>query len=322
MAFCRALTDTVDFETLRSTRAIVGWCRRARKVIGREDAKYATIDYSTTRPFSSGVNISGGSLGFQQFAAAQVNFTLGPKDTRVVFRRSGTFRKVLKLAGRSHVLLQDTEDKRAWLVNADDVILHIIQTRLYRDQPYTEPPILLEYLDTACKTLENNENRQIPSSGETVSVMVADIWSMLEILLDQAIGLNKTPDRSIKIPFQKDIVGFEFMGIVEERSPLETKQYTAKSASGGWTRLVKDTGTLVLIAKGFQDLIVPETHSRDDCLTWRKMPKGEDYLGTTVTSLMDFYTMAGSKSDLRHLTSSGLYWRSENMTTGHITLRL
>ncbi|KAF4345568.1 RSC complex subunit Rsc7 [Fusarium beomiforme] len=208
----RAFIDTVNFETLRSTRAIVGWCRRARKVIGREDATYETIDYSTTKPLSYGLNISGGALGFQQFAAAQLNFTLGPKDTRVVFQRSGAFRKILQFAGRSHIMLHDTEEKRAWLVNADDVILHIIQARLSRNQPSNQLPSLLKYLDTAFKTLEQNEDWKLISSSESVSSMVTEIWSMLEMLLDKSTGLNKTPERSVRMPFQKEIFGFEFMG--------------------------------------------------------------------------------------------------------------
>ncbi|KAJ4022922.1 hypothetical protein NW752_003378 [Fusarium irregulare] len=311
----RALMDSVDFETLRSTRAIVGWCSDARKVIGRDDASYSTIGYSTARPFSSSINVSGGALGFQQFGAAQLNFTLGPKDTKVVFQHSGSFHKVLKLAGRSHVLLQDTEEKRAWLVNADDVILHIVQTRLCHDHKRTGPPTLLKYLDTASQTLESNENWQALGSKETVSAMVADTWSMLEMLLDQTTELNQTSDRAVKMPFVKALVGFEFMAVVEERSPLETKEYAAKSNSGGWTRLIRDTGTLVLFAQGFQDLI-ESSHTRNQCFSWRSIPKGEDYLGTTVSVLEDLYNVAGSKSDHRRLTSSGLYWRSENIVFG------
>ncbi|RGP81018.1 pfs domain [Fusarium longipes] len=317
----RALTDTVTLKMLQSARAIVGWCRNARKIIGREDATYNNIDYSTTRPFSSVLNFSGGSVGFQQFGAAQLNFTLGPKDTRVVFQRSGNFGRVLRWADMSHILLQDTEEKRAWLLNADDVILHIIQKRLHIKQQSSQEIdrvlSLLKYTNTAFETLSNNENWQASSSSETVGAMVAEIWSILEMLLDQVNLLKKTPDRNVTIPFQKEIVGFEFMSIVDERSPLETKQYTAKSTSGGWTRLIKDTGTLVLFAKGFQDLIKPESNSSDGYLTWQSLPKGEDYLGTTVPILMDLYTMAGNKSDLQHLTSSGLYWRPGNTVFEH-----
>ncbi|KAH7196444.1 uncharacterized protein B0J16DRAFT_365785 [Fusarium flagelliforme] len=311
----RALTDSVDFETLRSTRAIVGWCRDARKIIGRDDAVYSTIGYSTAKPFSSSVKFSGGALGFQQFGAAQVNFTLGPKDTKIFYQRSGQFRDILKYAARSHVLLQDTEEKRAWLVNADDVILHIVQTRLCQDHESAGSPTLLKYLDTASRTLGSNENWHALGSNKTVNAMVDNIWSMLEMLLDQSIRFNQTQDRAIKMPFQKTLVGFEFMGVVEERSPLETKEYSAKNSSGGWTRLVKDTDTLVLFAQGFQDLI-ESSHTRSDCFPWRRMPKGEDYLGTTVSVLKDLYNVAGSRSDHRHLTSSGLYWRSERSAFG------
>lgn len=312
----RALIDTVDFETLETTRAIVGWCRRARKVVGREIAAYHGIDYSGTKAFSSGIRYSGTSFGFQQFGTAQLNFTMGPKDTRVVFQRSGTFTKILRWAGESHVLLQDTVDKRAWLVNADGVILHVIQTRSYRDQTHNqetnESLDHLEYANTASETLANHENWKFPTSSDTVSDMVFEIWSKLEMLLDQATALNKTPDRRVRIPFQKELVGFEFMGIVKEKSPLDIKRYTLENDSGGWARLIKDTATLVLFAQGFRDLIEPESCNQEDCSAWQKMPKGRDYLGTTVPILMDFYAMAGSSSDLKRLTSSGLYWCSQN----------
>ncbi|KAF4463070.1 RSC complex subunit Rsc7 [Fusarium albosuccineum] len=304
----RATIELVDFEALQITRAIVGWCNHARKVVGRQEANYADIDYSTASPVSSSLKFSGGSIGIQQFAVTQVDFSLGPKDSKVPFRRSGNLGKILRLAKRQHLVLHDTGDKRAWLVNADDVILHVIQTSIVKNQHHRQ--MQLQYQDSAAETLRSHQTHPVSDDGETVSDMVMSTWSILEMLLDQMVQSNKSPDRPVKWPRQKTVTGFEFMGIVEERSPLDKVEFNMEDNSGNWTRLIKDTSTLVLFATGLKDLITTEDSDTSVCNAWRMMPKGKNYLGTTVPVLMDFYATAGSGQTLQHLTRGGLYWSS------------
>lgn len=58
---------------------------------------------------------------------------MGRKDSKVYFKRSGTYRKVLSWAAKTKVALYDTGERRALLVRADDVILRIIHTRNSRE---------------------------------------------------------------------------------------------------------------------------------------------------------------------------------------------
>ncbi|TGJ87835.1 hypothetical protein E0Z10_g979 [Xylaria hypoxylon] len=45
----RALLAEIDLQSLRTTRAILGWCGSAETVLGREDINYENIDYSTAQ---------------------------------------------------------------------------------------------------------------------------------------------------------------------------------------------------------------------------------------------------------------------------------
>jgi hypothetical protein len=75
------------------------------------------------------LKISGVSLGFQHFGLAQINFTLGAKDGVCHFQRQGSYEYIISTAGKTRVVLYDTEEKRAWLVHATEAMLHIAQHR-------------------------------------------------------------------------------------------------------------------------------------------------------------------------------------------------
>ncbi|CAM1502157.1 Fc.00g041410.m01.CDS01 [Cosmosporella sp. VM-42] len=293
----RALVDEVDLNSLRDTRVVVGWCSHARVMLGKEEMNYENLEYSTAGVQSSSLNFSGGAIGFQQFGAGHLNFAMGPKDAKVHFKRSGTYRKVLSWASKTNVLLYDTAERRAWLVHADDVILHIIRARGSREAFISNGKgVSLQEGSTSTESLRLNESILISDDGETFRDMVSSIWSMLEFLLDEDVQMDGRSERPLETPFKRKVSGYEFMGVVEERSPFQRKQCTIGKSGGSWTSLIDDTGALVLFASGFEDLIRPTEDMKGLCHAWNSMPKGKDYLATTVGSSISFNLSMGRTS--------------------------
>jgi hypothetical protein len=126
----RAMLPEVSLRDITSLRAIVGWCMVANSKLGSESAAYGNIDYSKAEVVSEiEVHCSGGTLGFQQFGMASLDFRFGFKDGKCHFQRKGTFRKIAQVAKNTPITLYDTGERRAWLVPASEVMLHIIQHR-------------------------------------------------------------------------------------------------------------------------------------------------------------------------------------------------
>ncbi|KAH6973134.1 hypothetical protein BKA56DRAFT_620496 [Ilyonectria sp. MPI-CAGE-AT-0026] len=310
----RALTDQVDLESLKTTRAVVGWCSQARTMLGMNEMNYCNIDYSTAEASSASLRFSGGAIGVQQFAVAQIDFVLGPKESKASYKRSGTFRQVIGWAATKNVILYDITEKRGWLVKAVDVILHIVQTKNW-NAPFSiqGKRLELKIANSPARSLQLNEQVVISDDGETFNGMVTRIWSLLEVLSEEGVQSCQSPDREVSVSFQQKLSGYEFMGVVEERSPLPKKQCHIAKTSGGWTQLVDDIDidALVLFASAFEDLIQP-AKDLGLCHQWRTVPKGNDYLGTTVAVLRDLFKVAGCKLSLDYLTSSKLCWHCED----------
>lgn len=125
----RATLQEVSLREIATLRAIVGWCSVAETNLGSDSANYENIDYSKTVDAESGVQCSGGTLGFQQFGVASIEFRNGCKDWKCYFQRKGTFQKIVRIAENTPIALYDTGEERAWLVPASEVMLHIIQHR-------------------------------------------------------------------------------------------------------------------------------------------------------------------------------------------------
>ncbi|KAF9639599.1 hypothetical protein BFW01_g11405 [Lasiodiplodia theobromae] len=315
----RALVEEIGLDSLYSTRAIIGWCSATEILLGSERINYENIHYSGAEDASHAFSITGGAVGFQQFGAGQIDFKLGAKEGKFHFQRvGGPYKRIISVAEKTPVVLYDTAEKRAWLFPASAVMLHIAQTRHYEDPTNDEGELFkLFSKDTSTcsareRLLEDAGNLLSKSDGYQLKNMILDIWSLLEYLLDQSVRIDTAPGITPSVTLRDTLCGFEFKAVVEERSPVRLKSRHIDKTSGGWTDLVKDIDALVLFANGFEDLILPSTTAVTEqhlCHRYRTVPKGKDFLATTVKSLIDLYAVAGSPLDRSYLTSSSkLQW--------------
>ncbi|KIW33448.1 uncharacterized protein PV07_00300 [Cladophialophora immunda] len=314
----RALMDQVDFECLQKTRAVLGWCSATRCLLGSRDADYGSIDYSGAKEAGRSFNFAGGTLGFQQFGVAQLDFTLGPKDGKCHFQRTGPYQRIVSAAEKTLVVLYDTSDERGWLVPASEVILHMCHHR-NQVEPFEigGSAVLLPCTkatgQSAKKILLENASLDLcdPSFEKyTLRDLILNYWSLLEFLLDQNVRRDQASGNAMHMPLHEVLQGYEYRSVVEERSPFRTKQTTLRRTCGGWPALVRDVDALVLFASGFEDILRP---LKDDqfhhvCLKWRSMPKEHSYLATTVKILQDLYEVAGNRLHRQYLTSTQLQW--------------
>lgn len=316
----RASLNEVDLGSLRTTRAIVGWCSAASSLLGSDTANYENIDYSGAQDADTPLKFAGGTLGFQQFGVAQFDFTLGPKDGKCHFQRSGPYQRIISAAEKTPVVLYDTAEERAWLVPASGVMLHMAHHRNWLE-PFETNGKRVKLFATgpagpsAKEILLKCASMDLSDCGEyTFKDMVINIWSQLEFLIDQNVRRDRTPGTAVTEKLRDVIQGFEFKAVVEERSPFRRKQKTIGKTSGGWPALVRDVDALVLFANGYEDIIRPLTNNNNQslCSLWRTVPKWKDYLAASVKTLKDLYDVAGCRLDQTYLTSTHLQWHRGN----------
>lgn len=317
----RATSFEVDVESLKNTRHFVGWWGTAETHLGTKTANYENIDWSACNQVGRGLKISGATLGFQQIMTGEINFSLGARDGKLHIQRKGPYQRIVQCAARSPVVLYDSGEKRAWLVPSSAVILHIAKTRHFRN-PYMNDgkEIVFPSADPSTSSHEAAEKvllEQAPlklctqdglgNQDYYLQDLVRDIWSYLETLLDKNITKEATTDPELKATMRDLLRGWEFMDLVDDRSPFRLKETYIEKTSGGWTDLARDTDAIVLFGSGFEDIIRPGS-TAGLCHSWKSVPKGRDFLAATVPMMNNLYEQAGSKLSRNHLTSTRLRW--------------
>lgn len=315
----RALLQDVGLEDISKCRAIVGWCSVAQSRLGSDLANYENIHYSAATDIESTTKCAGGSLGFQQFGTAALDFKFGLKEGKYHFKRDGPYRNIVSWAEKTPIVLYDTAERRGWLVPASDVMLHIAQCR-HRREPFeiagkritldtSIPPNL-----TAKEVLLRNASVKLSDDdGHMFKTEIANIWSLLDFLIAENVAREQQNPGTAVEGFWCDILhGFEFNAVVEQHSPYHQKQVRLSTTNGGWPLLAKDIDALVLLANGFEDIIVPAAEDGNNglCRSWRWVPKGNDYMATSTSMLRKLYDRAGYPLDRRYLTSTSkkLQW--------------
>jgi hypothetical protein len=319
----RAMLEEVSIDSLKNTRAFVGWWGTTETHLGTETANYENIDWSASDQVGRPIRFSGVTLGFQQILTGEVNFSLGARDGKLHVERKGPYQRIVQCAARSPVVLYDSCEKRAWLVPSSAVILHIAKTQHYRNPymndgnkiafPSADPltsnheaaeKVLLEQAPFKLCTQDDLENQ-----GYYLRDLVQDIWSYLESLLDKNVKKEATSDPEVRGTMRDILRGWEFMDLVDDRSPFRLKETYIEKSSGGWTDLARDIDAVVLFGSGFEDIIKPNAGSMAGlCHMWKSVPKGKDYLTASVPMMNQLYEQAGSKLSRKHLTSTHLRW--------------
>jgi hypothetical protein len=123
---------------------------------------------------------------------------------------------------------------------------------------------------------------------------------------------DMTPGKTLHGTQQVKIQSWEFMGLVDQKSPLQRKEAVIEKTSGGWQSLIHGVNAIVLFAQQFGDIIQP-VPLPGLCARWRLLPKGTDYMAASVPLLKRLCEEASSGSPYLHLTPTKLQWHRKSM---------
>ena len=316
----RTLLEEVDHESLRNTRAFLGWWKSAETHLGTADAAYTSIDWSPACDARRPTRCSGGNIGFSHVITGQLSFVPGVKDGRLHFSQKGPFQRIVRCAANTPVVLYDQADRRAWFVPGLDLMLHIVQTR-HHLSPYKvdgktvglTPVSPGKGRGAAMEAVAANKSRQLYERDVAAEKSyhyqdaILDIWSQIELLMEKKDSIDAGTGLALHGTMQDKVHGWEYMSLVHERN-YRQKEATVRKSSGGWVDLINDIDALVLFATGLDEIIRPVCDLSNLCHHWKTLPKGKDFLAASIPMLELLYSEAGSRLSRKHLSTSHLQW--------------
>jgi hypothetical protein len=138
--------------------------------------------------------------------------------------------------------------------------------------------------------------------------LVEEFYECLEKLIDfqnKAAGHNGV---RIKATLREHLEGWDFTDIAHGHD-AHPRVATLNVKGWGWVNFVRSINAIVLLGRGFGDLIRPRTPS-DICSNWQTLPSGHSYLAATVSDLNNITKLHGNRWIKPPQLVQGLVWHS------------
>jgi hypothetical protein len=159
------------------------------KLLGTNFASYHTIGFSKANTRSKRVvALSGVSVGFGHIGTGQANFTFGKHSGSYTADKPNYYSDVLDDAKQIHVILQDTEHRRAWQTDGERAILNLI---LHRHSK-------------GAYTIENKAIELVPADSKVSSSVRSAMLQNANFVVTQDYHMEK---REVNTKLFKDVVG-------------------------------------------------------------------------------------------------------------------
>jgi len=243
-----------------------------------------------------------------------VKARVNQKEQPVTLGETRNYSEVFEWVSDQFVALYDVTDHRGWLVDGASALLHLVRISLQLDE--TKPDSTYHWVfekdkleedwanfsgrAASIRTLKSWKNRALPlyiknqtfSNGQPVNTYatfgdrVDKVLHSLELLIEHQsrIATEGGVRFSQTLDIKKGILGFDVLDLVKSRPQCVLRIERFSSGDNSWISLLPAIGVLTIFGKGFGDLICPSMPDTV-CAAWRSVPKGQDYLASSVSTL-------------------------------------
>lgn len=177
------------------------------------------------------------------------------------------------------------------------------------------------------KPVEEWQEESVDTSGKSTVVTklkttffrfsdkVEQTYHMLEEIIDHQAAA--TEEDGLRFKFRtsprRQLEGFEFMDIAEDRDPLHPHVHSLHDIGKGWIDLVRAIHATTLFGNGFGELIKP-TVSKELCPSWMEVPKGKNYLAVSVPIMEELLRRRGDKKEIPWRVVDEIFWHTPSKT--------
>ncbi|KAE8442926.1 hypothetical protein EG329_002530 [Mollisiaceae sp. DMI_Dod_QoI] len=297
----RLTSDVINYASLTGRRHFLGWASSVNLKTGASSNKYTDLEFTGSSFARAGcalekVTISGGKI-----ITAGVSFARSNKDSTLVRSALGPYEKKIYAASWMKVILYDTTDRRAWLIDGANALLHMTRAQLSRQPccdselldlrkfPHPNPDSGYNAGYQSLKAIGKSNDLYIfendPNFGQSTSVekrwgvkdLVLENWNILEQIQDHQQDMAG-PGMQIRLTDRDKLEGFGFVDIISGIPVIRPRVATLESSGRGWVDFVREINAITLMARGFGTLITPAKDCNNLCSQWQQVPKGKDYL--------------------------------------------
>ena len=275
--------QTVDFEYLRSKKALLGWCSKADVLLGT-DRLAPTVTWSSAQKKPVSWHWSGANLQVlaQSASPLQIGGQAGMSFDRTVntlrFNPSRNYLKCLQNSALEQVVLYDASAKRAWLVSLLSVLHHmlLVYTNSLEGSCRTQPaPMALSPFNGTSNSLEALKD----AGGCVIQGKNEDSLTIRELIMGFSINLSRA---TLHKPKRSIIYGYELMDIVMDSPRSELKKQYLNKKGLAWSSLLSEVNCLFCsdLGEAIVGLCVRELSS-----LCNSVPKGYDFMAASMQSL-------------------------------------
>jgi len=290
----RALWSLSDFKFLAQGRNFLGCYKQIDIHLGTEGTAYDRIEFSQANPPGRKPVLSSFSLGFSTPKVGGPSISTFPKRMSLT-REENSYEHMLSSGSTMPLILYDTSesDRRAWMVPALSVILHMIhiwvslQKKIFPKMHIPDLPYAEAAWDIGPKALnviyDNSRLQLYISKDDNEPFLLKDLvkrfWLDLERMLAAKQDHNST----------NLLIGWDLLELVTgvPSKPL-AKELGSGKFQGNWGGLASDPNMVVLLCRGLGEVIVPKTDTQKLCRMWKLVPKEKDYLTASVECIMQW----------------------------------
>ena len=316
-------------------RHVIGWCSDA-KVIAGAPGPYYSIQRSHLPKSNASIALKSFALsaGSQPGALLEASIAICIKDRPIHVSPAGLgIVDKLRWISQRYVVLYDSQEKRGWLINGVNALLHLLRASLeayYTDkfnsalklqpshitEPTTEYPdaaidfflrdghknLQLELYVKRFETfMESTKSSTAPGTAKlkTTSVLVQDrvedLFDILAHAITQQMDMAKREGIYYKPHFKKFLDGWDFKNIATDHSPFEPVVASLDCFQQPWVNMIRALNIPVLFGKGFGEIIQP-AKTEQICSRWTTLPKDKIYLAATVATMKKIMERHGDDS--------------------------
>ena len=261
-------------------------------------------------------------IGFQQWGAAGVNFTLGRHQGFYRNEIAEFYRDLLNDSSNLHVVLQDMEARRAWHTDAETMILHIILHRcelgafnvsdspMHLERAKFDNPNSVREAMLANRDISIEIDKHLKEAGvnnKQFSHIVNELFQVFDGLQASQRQITRKGGFELNGLRGRDVCGWEYLDLVNRAHHPEYRRTHLEETCGQWPELMRQLNAVVLYGSFFQDVFEPSTPAQT-CLKLKHLPPGKDYLAMQVPSLNRLYYESGTLSkddEMARITSKG-----------------
>jgi hypothetical protein len=315
---------------------------KANYDIGRSRLPVAGVDCVLEK-----ISISGG-----KFINAGLNFSIGIKDTPTHISRKPYMQK-LRWASSRYIVLWDEEEKRGWLVNGVNALLHLVRASLkhYESDAFREAllstsndilePSAASQEDYAISILRNEHNMKLPiyaekdemepDEGDSLTQnpphilrrkkryyrledRVEELYEILEKLVDHQVNAAGQAGVKLKAHVRRRLEGWDFKDLASDKDPIIPRVATLHSLGKGWVDFIRSIQAVTLFGKGFGQII--ESQSSITCPHWSQVPRDKFYLTACLSDLRQIMETDGDCTANPMRVCNGISWYSPSAAFG------